>query len=96
MRDRETEEEMSGGSFMDDPRLHDMYLSLTPRERRSMAEYFHRMNILTGGKMSAKEKKKLYDDYFELEQNMEGFMGCLIFIVGIPLLVLFIYLFVKG
>ena len=63
MRDREIEEDLEGGSFLDDPRLKDMYLSKTPKERREMARYFHEMNLV-GGRMTAKDKKKLYDKYF--------------------------------
>lgn len=96
MRDREAEEELSGGSFMDDPRLRDMYLSMTPSERRSMAGHFHRMNMITGGRMSAKDKKKLYDRYFEIERNLEGCTGCLMLVVGLPLLALLIYVCIKG
>ena len=64
MRD-EIEEDLAGGSFLDDPRLKDLYLSKTPKERREMAGYFHELNLV--GRMTAKEKKKEYDKYFEWE-----------------------------
>ena len=46
MKDSEIEEDLAGGSFLDDPRLKDLYLSKSPKDRREMARYFHERRVL--------------------------------------------------
>lgn len=93
MRD-EIEEDLAGGSFLDDPRLKDLYLSKTPKERREMAGYFHELNLI--GRMTAKEKKKEYDKYFEWEQYGAVFQGCVGCLFVIVMIVALLYAWLKG
>ena len=95
MRDRETEEEVSGGGFLDDPRLRDSYLSKTPKERREMAKFFHEMNLV-GRRRTAKEKQELYDKYFEREQNLAAFEGCAGCLIAVIMAIVILYEWLKG
>lgn len=95
MRDSEIEEDLAGGSFLDDPRLKDLYLSKTPKERREMARWFHETNLY-GRKLTAKERKAEYDKYFEMEQYGEIFQGCGGCLFAIIMIVAIIYAWVKG
>lgn len=95
MRSRKTDDDMSYGSFMDDPRLRDAYLSKTPSERREMAKHFHHMNMI-GGTSSAKARKKMYDDYFEMERGAEIFEGCGGCLTAIIVVIGVIYAWIKG
>lgn len=95
MRDREIEDELSGGGFLDDPRLRDAYLSKTPRERREMAKFFHEMNLI-GTRKTRKEKQELYDRFFEREQYGEAFEGCGGCLAAVLMVVGILYAWLKG
>ena len=95
MSDRETEEEFSGGSFLDDPRLRESYLSKTPKERREMAKFFHERN-LSGGRRTAKEKQEIYDKYFGWEQYGAAFEGCAGCLIAVIMAIVILYELLKG
>ena len=56
---------------------------------------FHEMNLV-GGRMTAKDKKKLYDKYFEWEQYGETFQGCGGCLFIIVMIVAILYAWLKG
>ena len=76
MRDSEIEEDLAGGSFLDDPRMKTIYLSKTPKERREMAEYFSDRRLL-GLDGTPEKRKEAYDQFFDMEQMALGCEGCL-------------------
>ena len=95
MRDSEYEEDLANGSFLDDPRLRDCYLSKSPKERRAMAGYFHERRVL-GLDKTAKERKEAYDQFFKIEQMGDIGEGCCGCIVAILMAIGIIYAWIKG
>ena len=95
MSDSEVEEDLAGGSFLDDPRLKEIYLSKSPEGRREMAMYFRERRVL-GLDKTAKERKKAYDQVFEIEQTGDIFEGCFGCLVAVLMAIGILYAWLKG
>ena len=95
MRDSEIEEDLAGGSFLDDPRLKEIYLSKSSKDRREMAMHFRERRAL-GLDTTAEERKQAYDHYFETRQMADIAEGCAGCLVAVLMAIGILYVWLKG